>query len=596
MYSLAHITHEAVEKIGGIGSVLEGLMTSPLYQHQVKRSILIGPIATHLAIDSEKRLGEEGRVLYSSIDQIDRASLGSRLRPVERAFNVALVYGIRTYVESASGRTGESEVLLVDVFGVNPDRLNAFKWRLWKTFGLDSRQYESNWDYEEYVRLAKPAFYALLALLEEKDYPCVVMGHEFMGMPTALATILEGKEKFRTVFYGHECATARRVVENHPGHDTMFYNLLEKASSDGLYLEDVFGSMDHHLRHALVSRAHLCDAIITVGEWTRREMQFLNERLKHCQIDVIPNGLPAFQIDLDKKLRSRRMLLDYSKALFGQEPQFLLTHVARPVISKGFWRDLKVASEMDRHFSEDRRWDNGEGDRGLQAVLYLLSTGGGTRRPQDILAMEHQYGWPRHHREGYPDLVGPELDIHRDVEAFNTNHHHVQVVLINQFGFSQSSIGRRLPAGMDLSDLRRATDVEFGMATYEPFGISPLEPLGCGAICVISSVCGCKDLIEQASPNGAANVIIADFTEMNDPQSIDQLTAMTSHRRDQIEQKVAIEVADRLMVSLPANDQQRHALLESGQNLMAAMSWDRVLETRLLPLLKRITTNSNTGD
>ena len=42
-YTLAHVTHEAVEQIGGIGTVLEGLMTSPVYQAQVRRSILVGP-------------------------------------------------------------------------------------------------------------------------------------------------------------------------------------------------------------------------------------------------------------------------------------------------------------------------------------------------------------------------------------------------------------------------------------------------------------------------------------------------------------------------------------------------------------------------
>ena len=48
-----------------------------------------------------------------------------------------------------------------------------------------------------------------------------------MGMPTALAAILEGeRSNFRTIFYAHEVATMRRIVEGHPGHDTMFYNVM----------------------------------------------------------------------------------------------------------------------------------------------------------------------------------------------------------------------------------------------------------------------------------------------------------------------------------------------------------------------------------
>ena len=41
----AHVTHEAAEKIGGIGTVLEGILTSPVYQQHVERTILVGPFA-----------------------------------------------------------------------------------------------------------------------------------------------------------------------------------------------------------------------------------------------------------------------------------------------------------------------------------------------------------------------------------------------------------------------------------------------------------------------------------------------------------------------------------------------------------------------
>ena len=44
-----------------------------------------------------------------------------------------------------------------------------------------------------------------------------------------------------------------------------------------------------------------------------------------------------------------------------------------------------------------------------------------------------------------------------------------------------------------------AYDAELGMATYEPFGISQLEPLGSGAVCVISNVCGCAGFVRQQS-------------------------------------------------------------------------------------------------
>lgn len=578
-YTFAHVTHEAVDHIGGIGTVLEGLMISPVYQQRVKRSILVGPTATHMAVDPEVRLGEHGRVLYSSIDDIDRANLAGKFRPVEWAFNVKIVYGTRRYARPGTDRVGEAEVLLIDVFRPNPDRLNVFKHRLWETFGLDSGRYEASWDYEEYVRLAEPAFYALLALKPKDDPPWVMFGHEFMGMPAVLQAILDGQEDFRTVFHAHECATARRIVEDHPGHDTMFYNVLDQARAAGMFVGDVFANLDRFLRHALVSLSHLCDGVIAVGDRTRDELNFLTPHFLDQPIDVVYNGLPVFKLDMQSKLRSRGMLLEYSRALLGYEPDLLMTHVTRPVISKGLWRDLKVCHEMDRPLTE----------RGKTAALFILTSGGGVRRPQDVLMMEDHYGWPRHHNEGYPDLVGPEVDLCEDIDAFNRHHRAVQVVLVNQFGWSRARIGKRLPEDMDIADLRRATDVEFGMATYEPFGISPLEPLSCGAICVISNVCGCAGFVRHVAEGGRTDVVIeADFTKFDRRMSIEELKAMTRFDRDAIEQRVAVQVAADLMDRCPWDDQQRRRLLDIGQTLVRRMGWDQVIQDGLLPMLDRI--------
>ncbi len=578
-FTIAHVTHEAVEQIGGIGTVLEGLMISPVYQRHVGRSILVGPTATHIAVDPEARLGEHGKVLYSSIDNIDRDGYSSKFQPIEWAFNVRIVYGKRQYNPPGEGRRGEAEVILIDVFGINKDRVNLFKGMMWEKLGLDSARYESMWDYEEYARLAQPAFYALRAILQESELPCILFSHEFMGLPTAFLVALEGQRHFRTVFHAHECASARRVVEDHPGHDTMFYNVLDQARAQGKHIQDVFGSLDHLFRHALVSRSYLCDGIIAVGDRTRDEIKFLSSRFNDQPVDLVYNGIPAMKVDLKAKLKSRAMLVTYSKALLGYEPDVLLTHVTRPVISKGLWRDLTVCHALDERLSQ----------AGKTAVLYLLSSGGGVRRAQDIAAMEANYGWPRLHRSGYPDLVGPEEELDKEIEAFNAGHRAVQVVLVNQFGWSASRIGKRLPPEMDFADFRRATDAEFGMATYEPFGISPLEPLGSGAVCVISNVCGCYGFINHVTGGkGTPNVITADFTRLDRPRGIGELLNMTRQERDRIERVVAVDIADELMKRLPWNDQAREALVKSGQALVAQMGWDQVIEEGLLPLLERI--------
>lgn len=575
----AHITHEAAEKIGGIGTVLEGILTSPVYQKHVERSILIGPFAEHLQSEPHERLGRDSEVLYSSMDNIDTLKLKARLQPIEWAFDVKIIYGKRRFYVPGDDRTGEAEILLIDVFKINQDRLNQFKSRLFEVLGIDSTRYESAWDYEEYVRLAVPAYHALMTLLETRQLPCLLFSHEFMGLPTAFKAIVDGDTRFRTIFHAHECATARRLVEGHPGHDTRFYNLLEYAQQNNLYVEDVFGDQSDALRHALISRAHLCDGIIAVGDFTAKEMHFLGRHFDHHRIDMVYNGVPAMEVSMSEKMASRAMLAEYSNTLLGYTPDILMTHVTRPVISKGMWRDVRVCHELSERFEQ----------KGLTGALYLLTTGGGMRRPQDVRSMEKEYGWPRSHREEYPDLVGPEVNLNNMVEAFNAKHNNIQIVLVNQFGWSRQRIGSRLPVGMDFADFRRATDIEFGMATYEPFGISPLEPLASGALCLISTVCGCAGFVDYVTEGkGINNVIVADFEELGYELSKQDLLHFSQNERDYIESRVCAEVSDEIMKRLPIDDETRQQLLDSGQAVVKKMGWDAVLENKMIPMLKRV--------
>ena len=579
-YTLAHVTHEAVEKIGGIGTVLEGLITSPVYQEHVGRTVLIGPLATHLEVDPRARLGEEGTVLYSSIDDIDLAQIGPRLRPIEWAFNTPIVYGTRGFRMHGEERTGRAEVLMIDVFRINKQRLSIFKHQMAERFGIDSYRYEADWGYEEYVRLAEPAFYALNALLADGDAPCIIFSHEFMGLGTAFKAVLEGHRRFRTVFHAHECSTARHIVEHHPGHDTMFYNVMRKARQQGQYVEEVFGRLDDNARHALISRAHLCDAVIAVGHYTAQEMHFLGRHFDHHKIDLVYNGVPTMPVTPERRERCRDMLADYAQALLGYRPDVLMTHVMRPVISKGLWRDLAVCHELDRRFAET----------GRSGVLFILTSAGGVRRPQDIRHMEKEYGWPRKHRQGFPDLVGPEEEFDALVEAFNRDHTRVQAVLVNQFGWSRERIGSRVPAGMEMAELRCGTDVEFGMATYEPFGISPLEPLCAGAVCVISNVCGCAGFVEEVTGGDEVpNVLVGDYTAISARgRPLESLLSIAQRDRDLVEQRVASHLADELIRRLPRTADERSAMLESGQKLAHEMGWDRVMQRKILPMLKRI--------
>lgn len=575
----AHVTHEAAEKCGGIGTVLEGILTSPVYQANFERSILVGPFAEHVQADPSERLGSRSTLLYSGMDGIDELGLKGRFQPIEWAFDAKIIYGRRTFEVPGSDRTGEAEIVLIDVFKINQDRLNVFKLQLFERLGIDSTRYEAAWEYEEYVRLAVPAYHALLALLGQDQLPCLLFAHEFMGLPTAFKCVMDGETQFRTVFHAHECATARWLVESHPGHDTRFYNVLGRSKEEGKYVEDYFGDQSYSFRHALISKAHLCDGIIAVGDYTGEEMHFLGRHFDHHHIDLVYNGVPANTVTMAQRTRSRALLADYAESLVGFRPDVLTTHVTRPVISKGLWRNFKVCHELDARFEAS----------GRRGVLFILTTAAGTRRARDVRTMESEYGWPRAHREGYPDLVGPEIELNAMAEAFNAEHERFQVVLVNQFGWLRSRIGERLPDGMDFAGLRRATDIEFGMATYEPFGISPLEPLDSGALCVISSVCGCAGFVNNVTEGrGSPNVIVADFTRLGGTHTTEKLLAIGWAERDEIERRVCTEIADEIVRRLPTDDAGRETLLKSGQQIVTKLGWDQVLEHHMIGMLRRI--------
>ena len=579
MQTVVHVTHEAIHKIGGIGAVLHGLLTSKAYVQRVPRNILVGPFWP--ADESgERRLGPQGEVLYSSLDSLYRSPLAARFAEIELAFDVGIVYGRRRYIDKQTGVTSSPEVLLIDVSRYDEKKLGEFKYALWKTFGIESSRYEDAWDYEQYLRLAQPALAALHALgVTSAIEPCVIMAHEYMGMPTALAGILEGEQSnFRTIFYAHEVATMRRIVEGHPGHDTMFYNVMRSAIAHGHYVEDVFGDQGGFYKHALVKASRFCDSIFAVGDCTLKEIRFLGDDFLHVEAQLAYNGVPCWKISVEEKLRSRAKLREYCRELLKFDPTYVFTHVTRLVPSKGLWRDLRVLEAMEEQLRQ----------RNETAVLYALSTEVPARRPDDIRHMEQAYHWPVVHREGPPDLSGGEAAYYQGVQEFNAQSRNIKIVFINQFGWERKLCGNRMPADMEFMDIRKGSDVEFGQSIYEPFGIAQVEPISFGGICVLSNICGCAGFVEKTAGGKTPNVIIADYTDLVDKSlRPEQLMAIGQSQRDALEHKVAGEVAIELLDRLPRTPAEFEQFIDRGHAMAEKMSWEAVAREYVIPGIER---------
>ncbi|RKY24460.1 MAG: hypothetical protein DRP62_03695 [Planctomycetota bacterium] len=590
-----HVTHEAVGKIGGIGAVLQGLFTCNSYLEAIGRSIIIGPLFSTDGIAAD-RLGEDGEVLYSSVDGLVKTGYASGFRKIENFYNVGIVYGRRTFTDEQTGIKSSPEVLLIDVKHTNELAVNEFKKHLFEKFGIRSHLYEHLWEYEQYVRLGPPAI-AALKVIDAATDSTTIIAHEFMGMPTALAAILEPSYEFKTIFYAHEVATMRHIVEKHPGHDTMFYNVIKHAHNNKLYVSDVFGDQSSFFKHALVEASKYCDTICAVGDYVVNELRFLSPEFETANIDIVYNGIPAYKISVDEKLKSKEKLQLYCENLLKFKPDFIFTHVTRLVRSKGLWRDLQILYAIEKEFRT----------QGKTAVLFLLSTEVSQRRSRDIYDMESEYGWPVAHREGASDLSGGEAYFYTAIQQFNAQSRNIKVVFINQFGFERRLCGLGMPEDMEFMDIRKGSDVEFGMSIYEPFGISQLEPLSFGGICVISNVCGCAGFVKDVtSGTDIRNIIISDYTDLDShfhgnasiiplvkqgavsaQAGIENILHIDRSVRNRVEASESKRVAKEIILRLPKNRTEIQDMIQAGYSLAGNMSWDVVVKNYLLPSLQK---------
>jgi hypothetical protein len=578
---VVHATDEAGIKVGGPGAVLDGLLSSGSYLLGVQRTLLVGPMDTHDDVEMERLVSPANRleVEYSSYHGADKLErrLSAALGKIEASFNVHILYGHRDF-----GGT-RHEVILVDANQVNPVKLNAFKRRVYDEFGLQSDKYETDPEYSRFINAAEPSYLALKILIGSGNPgERFMIAHNYMGLPLLYSAMLHDPGLYHTVFYAHEVATIRPIVENSYGHDTMFYNTLHQARAQGLFLRDVFGDQSNSFKHAMLKTSIACDNILAVGDPIVDELRFLSPVLAQAHIDLVYNGLSTNEISLEEKLASHSRLGQYavSLELFSKAPDYVFTHVSRFLPSKAMWRDVRVMEHLDRLLLAQKQ----------RAVLYVLATALPTgRRVRDVHEWEQAYGWPVVHRADNGDLRGEETDFYRLVEVFNAKAQASRIILVNQFGWNQERCGQRMPAEMTDDDIRWGSDLEFGQSIYEPFGISQLEPLSFGALSVVSSVCGSLGFIRQVSKGQIPdNIIVADYVTLPEGVVVGDHRATQSlgkGERDQIEAAQAERVAHEIIARLPTTRKARKALLGSGYQLSQQMSWDVVVQNYLLPAL-----------
>ncbi len=575
-------------KIGGIGAVLEGLLCTDTYNRHVSRTILAGPFPVWDEGQMARILSPHSRlqVRYASrynIFGLVETALGRRLLQAEQELNIGIFYA-----ETSFGPY-RHEILLVDPTQMDPVAREAYTAGLQAEFSIEAGRYSYDLEWQLFIDLAVPLMRVLDILATDtaaRPAQRFLIAHDWMGLPTALAARLGQPVTWSTLFYAHEVAPVRRLVEEHAGHDTRFYNVMRQGLDWNLYLDNLFGDQHDLYKVPLLHQATQCDAILAVSDLVVDELRFLGAAFQHRPLDLVYNGIPTQATTLAEKRESRSRLQAYCANLLGFAPDYVMSHVTRMVLSKGLWRDGKVLSHLARLLAQDHQ---------QSAVLFVLSTAAVTgRHPHQIREWEQTYGWPVQHRTDNGELTGAEIPFFHDVvEPFNRHHPNVKIVFVNQFGWDRNRCGERMPADMAFADLRMGTDLEFGQSIYEPFGIAQLEPLTQGALCCTSSVCGCRGFVQQIKARGieVPLYIEADYVALSPSwwnaspfNALDIGHAL----RNQVEDANSLRVAQQIHALLPRTDRTRAHYLELGQEASQAMSWEVVAQDYFIPALTRL--------
>ncbi len=579
-----HITHEAVQKIGGIGSVINGVCTADNYRKFFDKTLLYGP-AFSSASDVFSKLGRGGTVLYSNKDSLDKGGYHSIFAPIIERYGVDIIYGRRVLASEYNiNKSNEVEVLLVNIQNMKQSDINLFKYILWEKYTIQSDRF-SDWDYEQYVRIAV-CYFDLINSLYGAGFEYYHFSHEYMGIPCALKIISEketkGLKNHKTIFWAHEVSPTRAIVENYKGHDITFYNILNEAKKKYLSMESIFPQILENYRTQLVKVTTFFDYIFAVSDLVGQEYVFLNTDVDKSKIKVVYNGLTFQFIDWERKKESRNKLQNYIESIFNFKFDVLFTHVTRLVLSKGLWRDLNLLNELDEIFFTN----------GLKGAFILLSTLIGTGRSSaDTHRMEKEYGWPVLHKKGWPDCIGYEEEIYDYFQLFNAKSRAIKALFVNQFGFDTRTCGDRVPIGTTLLDLRIASDAEFGYSIYEPFGISQIEIIPYGGISLLSRACGASFLFENVWGNDEkAPFHIIDFSDIdkvNIPEISDifksndilsNLININSQTREQIENSIFKVNSQIIYDKIPKTEKERQFYLENKIDKIINFSWESRLK------------------
>ncbi|QAT84836.1 hypothetical protein EJ065_3273 [Corallococcus coralloides] len=608
---LVHLSYEATRTLGGMGVVLEHLLSEPEYRQAFPRTLLVSPTVRPCGLGSyapEESLARDleahGEVFYSGLRRDNPERWTRVFRPVEEQHDVSFIYGRR----DAPG--GPVEVLLVDLtdvlrgYRVRMGTLPGFLARLHTLLGVDlpfdcrgprpaawrglSRVWRQRFGtrlgaapwvnrlFRKAVRhglmdapaldhdamlaivLAEPVFDALERLRPKDGAGTVILAQEHLSLPLAYKALLDGRRWCRTVYYAGEVRTPRVLVEygeaGQGASDARFYNIQRLGLEQGKTLDQVY-PVGAWPNFQILRNGHLCDRVGAVSASVADELRFLDVRYALQPVTVVPHGHRPIETGWDAKEAARAKVLAHARKAWGKDFRLLLTHIARDEVCKGLWRDVDVCEHLATLLPPERK----------PALLVMVTEWNEAEPSGNLRALKAR------------------------VDAFNAKDTGLHIALVNQPTW---------PEGLDFTrdDLHRATDVSLGQSLYESYGLAQLEALGCGAICVISGVSGARralkavcerqGLSEAAHPNLVVSDPVADARAAGLAHSVETWKALPAGVLREQELRTAERVAEEVVRRLPRDAHEGRLLLATGWALSERLRWEPLIREQLLPLLR----------
>ena len=637
---MAWVTWEAAGRIGEYSTLFSNMFSSPAIQASIGRTVLMGPMYKPIAgrrSDPQQDIQIIASTLDCSILYPPKLSSGpglsKRVQMVIR--DVEMRYGITIFYLRDKDQDHQVDRVLFDLSAVLdhkgmymqtlPGFLRNLKQRINLTVEYDVHQRSDMWEVNDSpldadladrshkvndtvigMLLARPVADCLRGIMQP-DETAALIATDNLSLPSVYATQMDREiyssiegPTIKTLFYAGGLNPIRdlstgAIVPNVPTLDgvggfdwegpmrSLVKLSLENALIDeknvpilGRYfldfqpLQEIF----NHTDWRILQQAWRPDGVAVASASVRDELLFMNRAFAlRGEIPVISPGVSVVPCDMELKERSRRKLISYARNVWEIEDvdadhTIIATQIARAEDSTSFLR----AFDALRIFSSQL---SSRGHRDTK-VLFIIVTSwdvsrAGTGENRSIDELLRKTGGT----------------------AFSSGALRVRV--INQPQWPALPERNHKPTALTRDDLHRATNLSMCLSLYDTFDTTPLEPVSCGAIAVISTGCGLHRKIQELD-YWKENIIVVDYAEEwveslsekhegETHRVLNDLFNVTLEEKREAEQSAHQHLVPCLLNTLPWTSTQRAVKLAGGHRLATELNWEDTFNAPFMSLV-----------